>query len=68
MRTVLIGLLVFATAGCMTSEGVSYRRVLDLSHTYDESTIYWPTEKGFVLEKGFEGTTPAGYFYTASRF
>ncbi|MEX0602509.1 MAG: cyclase family protein, partial [Bacteroidota bacterium] len=42
--------------------------IIDLSHTYDEHTIYWPTEKGFVLEKGFEGVTPAGYYYSAHRF
>lgn len=43
-------------------------KILDLSHAYDSTTIYWPTEKGFVFEKGFEGVTPGGYFYTANRF
>jgi len=43
-------------------------RIIDLSYAYDSTTIYWPTEKGFALEKGFEGVTPAGFFYTANRF
>ncbi|MBI3004844.1 MAG: cyclase family protein [Ignavibacteriales bacterium] len=42
--------------------------IVDLSYAYDSTTIYWPTEKGFVFEKGPEGMTPAGFFYTANRF
>ncbi|MBI4425039.1 MAG: cyclase family protein [Elusimicrobia bacterium] len=41
---------------------------VDLTYAFDESTIYWPTEKGFVHEKGFEGVTDKGYFYSAHRF
>lgn len=43
-------------------------RVIDLTHPFDEQTIYWPTEKGFLLEKGQAGLTPKGYFYSANRF
>ncbi len=42
--------------------------VIALTHTFDESTIYWPTEKGFQLEKGSAGLTEKGYFYAANRF
>lgn len=41
---------------------------IDLTHTFDESTIYWPTEKGFVLHRGTAGVTEQGYFYAANRF
>jgi kynurenine formamidase len=40
---------------------------LDLTHAFDENTIYWPTEAGFVLERGSEGRTEAGYYYAAHR-
>jgi len=40
---------------------------LDLTHPFDASTIYWPTEEGFVLERGTEGVTEAGYYYAAHR-
>ncbi len=43
-------------------------RIVDLSHAFDEETIYWPTEPGFVLERGFEGLTEQGYYYAAHRF
>lgn len=43
-------------------------QLIDLTHSYNEQTIYWPTETGFELEKEFEGKTDKGYFYAANRF
>src|SRR6476619_6106437 len=42
--------------------------LVDLSHTYDSSTIFWPTAEGFKLEKVADGDTPAGYYYAANNF
>lgn len=47
---------------------LSDARIVDLSHAYDETTVFWPTEEGFVLEKEFEGVTEKGYYYTSNRF
>jgi kynurenine formamidase len=41
---------------------------VDLTHPFDERTIYWPTEKGFSFEPGDNGPTPKGYYYAANRF
>ena len=46
----------------------AFGRVVDLSHAYDGDTIFWPTEEGFVLERGTAGVTEAGYWYVAHRF
>jgi kynurenine formamidase len=43
-------------------------QVVDLTHTFDETTIYWPTEEGFKLLRGPAGVTERGYFYAANRF
>lgn len=44
-------------------------RVVDLSHAYDENTIYWPTSpSGFELDVLSEGTTEGGYYYSANSF
>jgi kynurenine formamidase len=43
-------------------------KLVDLTHSFDEQSIYWPTESGFRLEKGPAGVTPKGYYYTANRF
>jgi len=43
--------------------------LVDLSHPYDEQTIFWPTAaEGFKLEKVADGMTPAGYYYAANNF
>ncbi|MDC0935269.1 cyclase family protein [Pirellulales bacterium] len=42
--------------------------VVDLTHPFNQQTIYWPTETGFVLEKGPARVTERGYFYSANRF
>jgi kynurenine formamidase len=42
--------------------------VVDLSHTYDETTIFWPTADPFRLEKVSDGMTPQGYYYAANNF
>lgn len=44
------------------------RRIVDLSHAFGADTIFWPTEEGFVHERGFAGTTDGGWHYEAHRF
>jgi kynurenine formamidase len=46
----------------------SFGRLVDLTHPFDEKTVYWPTEEGFKLLRGPAGNTDAGYFYAANRF
>lgn len=60
--------LILVMSCAREQPALSFKQIVDLTHTYDSTTIYWPTEKGFVFEKGFEGVTPAGFFYTANRF
>src|SRR5262245_16295443 len=43
-------------------------KLIDLTHLFDEQTIYWPTEAGFLLERGNNGLTDKGYYYAANRF
>ncbi|MFC7536012.1 cyclase family protein [Sphingomonas sp. GCM10030256] len=43
-------------------------RIIDLTHAFDERTIYWPTAKPFTWEKEAWGRAPGGYWYTAGRY
>ena len=43
-------------------------RIIDLTHTYDVTTVYWPTTSGFEMEIDFKGITDAGYYYEANTF
>ena len=48
--------------------GLADRALVDLTHPFDATTVYWPTEEGFRLETGFAGVTERGYYYEAHRF
>lgn len=44
-------------------------KVVDLTYTFDASTIYWPTEGGFVHQfEKFGIEQPGGYFYASAKF
>ena len=43
-------------------------RLIDLTHDFDERTIYWPTEVPFHLDRGFAGVTEGGWYYASNRF
>jgi kynurenine formamidase len=43
-------------------------RFIDLTHAFDDQTVYWPTEDGFTLIRESAGFTEKGYFYAANRF
>ncbi|MBM4162289.1 MAG: cyclase family protein [Ignavibacteria bacterium] len=68
MKHLLPIIIVSLLAGCGQEPSQFTGRIIDLSYAFDSTTVYWPTEKGFVFEKGPEGVTPKGYFYTANRF
>lgn len=39
--------------------------MVDLTHSFDEDTIYWPTEKDFEHDAAFVGVTDGGWYYSA---
>ena len=42
--------------------------LVDLSHTFDTTTVFWPTAESFRLDKVADGVTPDGYYYAANNF
>jgi len=43
-------------------------RIIDLTHAYDVTTVYWPTSSGFEMKNDFKGMTDGGYYYEANTF
>jgi D-alanyl-D-alanine dipeptidase/kynurenine formamidase len=42
-------------------------RIVDLTHPFDEKTLYWPTSTStFALKSDHKGMTEGGYFYAAN--
>ena len=42
--------------------------IVDLSHSYGEDTVFWPTAERFKLEVVNDGDTPGGFYYAANNF
>jgi kynurenine formamidase len=42
--------------------------LVDLTHTFDTTTLFWPTSDPFRLESVAKGMTPGGYYYEANNF
>ncbi|MEP7363771.1 MAG: cyclase family protein [Acidobacteriota bacterium] len=61
-------LALFATIPLLPAQAIDPAKVIDLTHTFDANTIYWPTEKGFEWEKEVWGKTAGGYFYASAKF
>ena len=57
-----------ANAPAVASDDLAALRLVDLTYTFDAKTIYWPTEKGFELQRRTAGWVEAGYYYEAHRF
>jgi kynurenine formamidase len=43
-------------------------KLVDLTHPFDATTIYWPTATPFALEHVARGRTEDGHWYAANRF
>jgi len=71
MKRVFI-LAILCTAFSCSSPDLSERlqkaRWTDLTHEYDSSTVYWPTDANFRHDTVFYGRTPSGYFYSSFKY
>lgn len=52
----------------VSAQPVSPGRWIDLTHPFNEQSVYWPTEDGFKKTTVFHGRTEGGWFYTAYSF
>jgi kynurenine formamidase len=73
LSALVLGALVFAlvAAAGVDAHGLDLEgvRLVDLTHTFDEETLYWPNAPyTFRLERLAFGETEGGYFYSANAF
>ena len=47
---------------------LDHSQLVDLTYTFDENTIYWPTADGFKWKKDAWGPSPGGYFYASASY
>ena len=67
-KILLFLISVWTITGCTTQDPlllIRDARWIDLSHDFDEHTIYWPTNKPFSKDTSFYGINEKGYFYAS---
>ena len=68
-RLLVLAAGVAAACGPAPSLDLSRYDLIDLSHPYSASTLYWPTSpSAFEFTPIHVGPTPAGFFYSAYTF
>lgn len=62
-------LLLSAARSAHPAPSLATAKRVDLTHPFDERTLYWPTSPtSFALTKLSAGQTPGGWFYSANSF
>jgi len=61
-------LIVTAMSDVHLAGAFDASKVIDLTYTFDSSTIYWPTEKPLQHEFEKFGPTDEGYFYASAKY
>ena len=68
MKYFLLALMFFSYQNVYSLD-ISADKIIDLSHVYDENTIYWPNSPiDFELKVQNKGFVKKGYFYSANSF
>jgi len=44
---------------------VDEKKLIDMTYSFSEETMHWPTAQPFKLDKHTEGVTPQGYWYAS---
>ncbi len=58
---------IWATPAPAQPNSIDDSKIVDLTYSFDGSTIYWPTSKPFTWEKEAWGRSD-GFWYTAARY
>ena len=71
VTTSLLALLVCCLAASSGAQSIDLTRfrIVDLTHAYDDTTLYWPTSpSAFDLTTLADGMTPGGFYYSSYAF
>lgn len=66
--SIFIASILFIGCAQQDNDPLTNGTWIDLTHSFSEETIYWPTAESFKFNTVFEGQTEKGYFYSAYQF
>jgi len=61
-------MLCYTLSFSLSAADLEKSRIIDLTYSFNEQTIYWPTAKSFEHEKVAWGKTETGYFYSSANY
>lgn len=67
-RRARLGLCGCAALVTLATQPAFAGAIVDLTHAFDEKTIYWPTAQRFELQVVSHGRTDSGFWYEANQF
>lgn len=70
IRYILLPTLILLCAAAAPAQklDLAHAQLIDLTYSFDENTVYWPTADGFKWTKDQWGPTPGGYFYASASY
>ena len=68
MRYIWIILLVLCGCATQRGAGLDESRLVDMTHPFDENTVYWPTARQFELDRVAWGVNRAGWWYASNDY
>src|SRR5919106_3219853 len=67
MRTLLV--IAFSILGLVvTVNAIDEKKLVDMTYSFANDTLHWPTAKPFQLDTVNEGRTPQGYWYSSYNY
>lgn len=64
----LLSLFALSCTKPPATPAIDRSKLIDLTYTFDDKTIYWPNAEGFRHRKDVWNKTDAGYWYAAGEF
>ena len=61
-------ILIVGSLALLTSCATAQPRIIDLTYSFDEQTVYWPKNQHFHRQDTARGMTPKGYWYASGTF
>lgn len=73
LMKVCLTIIVIGNIGCAQENGPHNNQMpegkwIDLTYSFDENTVFWPTAESFHLDTVFEGVNDSGFYYSAFQF
>lgn len=70
MRALILSTALMALTACTGAHAPNFEdgEWIDLTHSFDDRSLYWPTTAPFELSTVSEGMTEQGYYYSAYAF